>query len=76
MIKFQLTKRIAHGRVSASWGLEANKPDFLDQYCGCASWSLQSDGLKSSAIKTACCNSLLNSNPKLQLTVVKPFGFI
>ena len=28
--------RIAHRRVSASWGLEANKPDFLDQYCACA----------------------------------------
>ena len=29
------SKRIAHGRVGASWGVEATAPanDFRDQYC-------------------------------------------
>ena len=44
-------------------------PDFLDKYCGCASWSLQRDGLESSSIELALCNFLLNINPKLQLAV-------
>jgi hypothetical protein len=75
-VNASVTKRIAYGRVSASWGYEANDPEFKDQYRGCASWSLQTGGLKSSSIEPASCNFLLNINPKLQLAVVKPFGFI
>jgi len=40
-VNASVTKRIAHGRVSASWSYEANKPDFQDQYCVCASRSIQ-----------------------------------